>query len=194
MAEPSEFSAEYFPAAARARFVHLRLSQFSYWIFHKGFLEIDFRSKIKPLPMECHLLFTLVGMFAMWKMIFFLWLVPGALALIALSRAANGAQPIRAAEWRLLFGKSKQTTLSPWLWLGFAALAIGFFVLGVIQAVVLLNLSGFWAAVAPLFTGAAAAVLLILLLRVASSRPRNQPRRYRCAAAHSRRISDLFSR
>ena len=125
--------------------------------------------------------------FAMWKMMFFLWLVPGVLALIALSRAAKGAQPIRAAEWRMLFGQSKQTTLSPWLWLGFAALAIGFFVLGVVQATVLLNLSGFWTAVAPLFTGAAAAVLLIVLLRAGSSRPRNQPRRYRRGTLARRR-------
>jgi TctA family transporter len=144
--------------------------------------------------MECHLLFPLAGTFAMWKMLFFLWLVPGVAALIALSRAANGAQPIRAAEWQLLFGKSKQTNVSVWLWFAFAGLAIGFFILGVVQAVVLPNFDGFWGAVAPLFTGAAAAVLLILLLRAGSSRPRNQLRRYRRATARPRRLSDLFSR
>jgi hypothetical protein len=142
--------------------------------------------------MECGLLLVFVARsIAMLKMIFFLWVVPAALAIIPLARAANGSQPIRLQERRLLFGKSQQSKLSGWIWLGFALLAFGFFALGVAQAVILLNLSVFWAAIVPFFTGAVAVLLLGLLLRAGTSRPRSQSRR---SVSLARRLDELFFR
>ena len=127
----------------------------------------------------------------MWKMIFFLWLVPLCLATVALARAARGTHLVRPQELRLFFGKSKQTTLSVWIWLGFVTLALCFFILGVVQAVILLNLSALWMVIAPFFTGALAVLFLILLLRAGSSRRQATRRRYQRASSPSH--GNLFS-
>jgi bacteriorhodopsin len=123
-------------------------------------------------------------------MILLVWLIPLVLGLLAFRRVANGTPPLKREEWRLLFGKSKPTTLSLWLGLEFAALAIGFFLLGFVQAVILPNLGTFWFFVAPLFTGGGAAFLLVLWLRLGSSSHRarqknSQPRG---------RIAEMFFR
>lgn len=130
----------------------------------------------------------------MWKMIFFLWLVPIVLALIPLARLAKGSQLIRAQERRLFFGKSGQSSLSAWGWLGLMILAIGCFFVGVVQAVVLLNFSLFWIVMAPLLTGAAIVGLSILLLRTQQSRRPRARGHVRRPASFTHRIADLFSR
>ena len=104
----------------------------------------------------------------MWTMILLVWLIPLVLGVLAFTRVANGRPPLKREEWRFLFGKSKPTTLSLWLGLEFAALAIGFFMLGFLQAVILPNLGTFWFLAAPLFTGGGAVLLLVLCLRLGS--------------------------
>jgi hypothetical protein len=101
----------------------------------------------------------------MWKMLFFLWLIPIALVLVGTKRIADGRRLVTPKEFRLVFGNSKRRKLSPWFWLAVFALAIGFFALGVIQAVVLLHGSVFLRALAPLLTAGFLTLLLILLMR-----------------------------
>lgn len=102
----------------------------------------------------------------MWKMIISLWAIPILLALIAARRAASGGRIVAAHERRFLFGMSfGRRGLSLWFWIAFAILAIAFFALGVVQAVILLNFGMFWAVFAPLLTGTLAIFLLIVVLR-----------------------------
>lgn len=130
----------------------------------------------------------------MWKMIFFLWLVPIVLAFIPLTRLAKGSQPIRAQERRLFFGKSGQSSFSAWGWVGLVVLAVGCFFIGVVQAVVFLNLSLFWIVTVPLLTGAAIVGLSVLLLRTQQSRRPRMRGQVRRPASFTHRIADLFSR
>ena len=100
----------------------------------------------------------------MWKMILLLWLFPFALGIVALSRIALGKNPVKREEWRIFFGESRQTKLSFWMGVKFAALAIIFFVFGLIQSVIIPNFGPLWLGV-PLLTGGAIIVLLALWLR-----------------------------
>lgn len=102
---------------------------------------------------------------AMWKMIFSLWLVPLVIALVAAWQAASGKSMLTARKARYLFPGFPQASVSPWFWLVLAVLAIAFFVLGVVQATVLLNFNVFWAVVTPLLTGTFAILILLLLFR-----------------------------
>jgi hypothetical protein len=101
----------------------------------------------------------------MWKMLFFLWLIPIVLAFVAAKRVADGRRVITPKELRYVFGEAQRQRLSPWFWLAVFGLAIGFFALGVIQAVVLLNGGVLLAAFAPLLTAGLLSFLLVLLMR-----------------------------
>jgi hypothetical protein len=100
----------------------------------------------------------------MWKMLLFLWLIPIILGLVAVKRVADGRRVISKKELRFVFGGSQHAGLSLWFWLALAMMAIGFFTLGVVQAVVLLG-GVFWAAIAPLLSATILTLLLILLMR-----------------------------
>ena len=126
----------------------------------------------------------------MWKMIVFLWLIPLALGIVALTRMAAGTAPMKRQEWRVFFGKSKQTTLSLWKVLEFAVLALGFFIVGVIQGIILPNLGTFWFLAGPLLTGGGTVLLSAVWLRLGSSRYR-----VRQSTSHPRgRIAEMFFR
>lgn len=114
----------------------------------------------------------------MWQMIFFLWLIPAALVFVAARRVADGRRVVTAKELRFVFGGSRRAGLSLVFWLAISVMAIGFFVLGLVQAVVLLNRGVLWVMIAPLFTAGLATLLLILLMRSRFSyrRPRRSLR------------------
>ena len=101
----------------------------------------------------------------MWNMIFFTWAIPLALAGLAVWRIVNGMRITTMREQRFLFGRAPRGKLSLWFWTATFGLAIGFFALGAVEAVVLLNLGALWATLGAVFTGALAAASLILLLR-----------------------------
>jgi hypothetical protein len=101
----------------------------------------------------------------MWKMIFALWLLPICVAIVAAKRAASGTHPVKGRERRVLFRQTGHAGLSPWFWIAFVILAIGFFALGVVQAVILLNFANFWAVAAATLTGILAAASLLVLFR-----------------------------
>ena len=125
----------------------------------------------------------------MWTMILLLWLIPLTLGAVVIMRMAVGTRPIKREEWRLFFGKSKQTTLSLWMGLKFAALAIGFFIVGVAEAVILPNFGTFWFLVAPLLTAGTTILLLVMWLR--SGSPPYQMRHHNPRGS---RIADIFFR
>jgi hypothetical protein len=75
----------------------------------------------------------------------------------------------RAGAWRFIrgqrssvaifFGASNDMELSIWMGLGFAPLAVGFFLAGIFESIVLMNFGPLWLVVVPLFTGLAAIFL-----------------------------------
>ena len=125
----------------------------------------------------------------MWTMISLLWLIPLMLGAVVIVRIAVGTRPIKREEWRLFFGKSRQTSLSLWMWLKFAALAIGFFIVGLAEAVILPNFSTFWFLVAPLLTAGTTILLLVIWLRSGST-----PYQIRHHNTRGNRIADMFFR
>ena len=126
----------------------------------------------------------------MWTMILLLWVIPVALGVVALMRMAIGTPPMKRQEWRLFFGKSTKTTLSLWMGLKFAAFAIGFFIVGVTEAVIFPNLGSFWFLVAPLLTAGATILLLLMWVRSGSIRYRMRQKHNMCGS----RIIDILFR
>jgi hypothetical protein len=104
----------------------------------------------------------------MWIMLLLLWLPPLALGLIVLKRAADGTRALKKNERELFFDETLDTELSPWMGVKFAALAVGFFIGGLVQGVILPNLGVFWILATPLLSGGAAILLLALWLRSGS--------------------------
>ena len=86
----------------------------------------------------------------MWKTIVFLWSVPFALGLVILSRVAHGSPAVNDKELRFLFGDTKEMTLSFWMGLQFVVLSAVFFIAGVFEGLVLINVGGMWIVLAPL--------------------------------------------
>ena len=101
----------------------------------------------------------------MWKMLFLLWIIPIGIGIVAFARVMDEMPALKDNERKLLFDETKQTEFGIWLGLTFAVLAVGFFTLGLIQGIILPNLSSFWFVVVPLFTGGAAILVLGLWLR-----------------------------
>ncbi len=101
----------------------------------------------------------------MWTMLFLLWIVPVALGVFGYARVTDGMPAIKDNERRWLFDETKETELGFWLGLTFAALAVVFFALGLVQGLILPNLSAFWFLIAPLLTGSAIVLLLGFWLR-----------------------------
>lgn len=127
----------------------------------------------------------------MWKLILFLWLLPAALATVALTRMALGKPPVKREEWRIFFGESRHTYLSFWMGLKFAALAISFFIFGLIQAVIIPNFSALWLGV-PLLTGGAIMILLALWLRSGNSGAEHVGRTSIFSGPRHSRIANIF--
>ena len=103
--------------------------------------------------------------FIMWKLLFLLWIIPIAVGIVAFARMMDEMPALKDNERKLLFDETKQTEFGIWLGLTFAVLAVGFFTLGLIQGIILPNLSSFWFVVVPLLTAAAAILVLGLWLR-----------------------------
>jgi len=80
------------------------------------------------------------------------------------------------------FGASNDMELSIWMGLGFAPLAVGFFLAGIFESIVLMNFGPLWLVVVPLFTGLAAILLTVLCLRIGN-------RHLRATRSPKRRVS-----
>jgi hypothetical protein len=130
----------------------------------------------------------------MWIMLFLLWIIPITLGIIAFVRVIDGMPALKANERKLLFDETKETEFGVWLAITFAALAVVFFMLGLVQGIILPNLSGFWLVIVPLLTGSAAVTILVLWLR--SSPPQFQGFQNRISRMHTRaaRMADTLFR
>jgi hypothetical protein len=106
----------------------------------------------------------------------------------------DGMPPLKPNERELLFDETKETEFGVWLAITFAALAVVFFMLGLVQGLILPNLSSFWLVIMPLITGGAAMVILVLWLR--SSPPQFQRFQNRLSRMHTRaaRMADTLFR
>lgn len=108
----------------------------------------------------------------MWKLILFLWLIPTALAIIVVSRLWSGIPILNHDQRRLLFDERRPRELTPWLMTKLAALALAFFIVGLVESVILLNLPFVWTVLMASLTGITAIVLSALWVRSNSQLPR----------------------
>lgn len=113
----------------------------------------------------------------MWTIILLLWLVPLALGILMLVRVADGTPAITEEERRLFFGEAEEMTLSPWVGLKFALISGLFFFAGLFEGLVLTNLGPVWLVMVPLVTGLGAILLVLQLVRSASSEKRSNEQR-----------------
>ena len=126
----------------------------------------------------------------MWTMIFLLWLIPIAIAVLVLVRTADGMPVLKENERELLFDETRDTEFGPWLALKFAALALVFSLLGLLQGIILPNLSSLWFVAGPLLTGTAAILVLIVWLRSAPA----HRRRFQNRTSPISRLADMLFR
>jgi hypothetical protein len=108
----------------------------------------------------------------MWTIILLLWLIPIALGIVMLVRVGDGTPALTEKERRLFFGKSQEMTLSLWVGLKFAVIAALFFCVGLVEGLVLINLGAVLLLLVPLLTALGAILLLLQLVRSASSEQR----------------------
>ena len=132
----------------------------------------------------------------MWTIILLLWLIPLVLGILMLVRVADGTPVITEEERRLFFGEAEEMTLSLWVGLKFALISVLFFLVGLFEGLVLINLGPVWFVLVPLVTGLGAILLLQQLVRSASSEkqsieqrvsPRNTARS-RASVSRARRM------
>lgn len=108
----------------------------------------------------------------MWTIILLLWLIPIALGIVMLVRVGDGAPAITEKERRLFFGEAEEMTLSLWVGLKFAVISVLFFCVGLVQGLVLINLGPVLLLLVPLLTALGAILLLLQLVRSASTEQR----------------------
>ena len=108
----------------------------------------------------------------MWNLILFLWLIPTALAILVGSRLWSGMPALNRNQRRALFDERRPRELTPWLMIKLAVLASSFFMIGLVEGVILLNLQFVWLALAGSLTGSAAILLSALWVRSNSQLPR----------------------
>ena len=101
----------------------------------------------------------------MWMILLLLWLLPLSLGIVLVGRSAGGIPVVSKSEWRFLFGDTKNLRLSIWMIPTFAVLAVLFFFAGIVEGLVLINLSAVLLVLVPLFTGLAAMLFSVLWLR-----------------------------
>jgi hypothetical protein len=127
----------------------------------------------------------------MWVInVLLLWLAPLTLGLLVFNRMDRGAAALTDIEHELLFDETQVSQVTPWLGIKFAALAGVFFVIGLLEGVILPNLGFIWNALSALLTGSAIILLVALWLRSGSDAPwqLRSPRTGAKHATYSRRV------
>jgi hypothetical protein len=126
----------------------------------------------------------------MWIMLLLLWAVPLGIAALAVARALNGTQLLQPNERKLLFDETKSTGLSPGMAAKFAGACVVFFIVGLLQGVLLTSMSALVFVVIPLLTGGAAVAVVILWIRTAPRAKRI--RRLTYSQRWTGRLADIF--
>lgn len=132
------------------------------------------------------------GLF-MWTIILLLWLIPIALGIVMLVRVGDGTPAITETERRLFFGKAEEMTLSLWVGLKFAVISVLFFCVGLVEGLVLINLGPVLLLLVPLLTALGAILLLLQLVRSASSEQRVSQRNIARSGASVSRARRMLS-
>jgi hypothetical protein len=108
----------------------------------------------------------------MWLLnILLLWLAPLTLGLVVFNRIDSGTPALTYNERQLLFDDTKVSEITPWLATKFAALAVIFLLIGLVEGVILPNLGFIWMALILLLTGGVATLLVAVCLRSGSDSP-----------------------
>ena len=105
------------------------------------------------------------GRCLMWIILILLWLLPLSLGLVLSARVLGGLPAVSEQEWRALFRDRNNFKPSLWSLLAFAVFAVMFFLIGVLEGVVLVNIGSYWLVFVPLLTGLAALLLVLFWLR-----------------------------
>jgi hypothetical protein len=127
----------------------------------------------------------------MWIILILLWLAPVILALVVAARVLGGLPAVSQDEWYALFRDRREFKLSLEMLLSFTIIAMLFFILGVLEGIVLINIGSLWLVLVPLFTGLAALALVLLWLRTGTRETRR--RRPIQAGVHHRRARGMLS-
>ena len=112
----------------------------------------------------------------MWKIIVLLWSIPLALGIMILIRIVSGTSAISDKEWRFLLGNSQDMTLSLWMGFKFGLVSILFFVIGVVEGLVLTDIGSVWLLLVPVVTGLGALLALVRWVRSAGQATPSSPR------------------
>jgi hypothetical protein len=100
----------------------------------------------------------------MWLSLVLLWIIPLVVGLVLLARVMQLKPLLTDQERHLLFRGDEKTEWSHWFWFKFGALAIVFFLAGILDGLVLVNIEGIWL-IAPLVMGVAAILAALFLAR-----------------------------
>jgi hypothetical protein len=123
------------------------------------------------------------GRCIMWIILILLWLLPLSLGLVLSARVLGGLPAVSEQERRALFRDRIDFKPSLWSALAFAVFAVIFFLLGVLEGVVLVNIGSYWLVLVPLLTGLAVLLFVLFWLRT-GVREFLMPRRARDAFSH----------
>lgn len=108
----------------------------------------------------------------MWKLILLLWLVPSVLAIVLVWRVSSGMSVLNRDERHRFFDERRPKEMTPWLLIKLAGLALAFFMIGLLEGVILLNMPFVWTALAVPLTGTGAILLSARWVRSNSQFPR----------------------
>lgn len=129
----------------------------------------------------------------MWATLLLIWSVPLAAAILIFARLGDGRPALNDKEAKFLLGDSDRLDLSPWRIFEFVIIALGLFVLGVFEGLVLPNFGALWLVAAAVPTGIAAMAIVAYRLRSATpgraGRARALPRR--AGEPHRRSVHTL---
>src|SRR5688572_13605079 len=128
----------------------------------------------------------------MWIMLFLLWVIPITIAILAWARVMDGMPALKDNERELFFDETKETEFGPWLALTFSALAVVFFILGLVQGIILPSLGSVWFVIGPLLTGSRGILVRALWLR--SGQRQSPGGQNRISRMHTRaaRVADIL--
>lgn len=108
----------------------------------------------------------------MWMLILLLWLTPIVLAIVLVWRVSSGMSVLNRDERRRFFDERRPKEMTPWLLIKLAGLALAFFMIGLLEGVILLNMPFVWTALAVPLTGTGAILLSARWVRSNSQFPR----------------------
>jgi hypothetical protein len=129
----------------------------------------------------------------MWVMLMLLWIIPLGLGLLALGgEPATPALKDRDAATH--FDQGHERNFGIWPALTFAVLAVLFFVVGIVEGVLLPNLGSFWLITVPFLTGGGAFLTVFAWWRYTPRQSRALQKRISRVHLRAARLADTLFR